>query len=193
MSLVLRSSGGGSVTLSEPTTASTRNQNLADVDGTLAPLVSGTAVASTSGTSVDFANVIPSWAKRFTVMFNGVSTTGTSNLIIQLGTGPTPTYVTSGYTGSCAQYNGGSTTLYTTGFLLAVSGANSNTYYGVATFSAFGGNTWFMQSSLGRSDGANGVQGAGALSAGAAVTSIRITTAGGTDTFDAGSINIMWE
>ena len=44
----------------------------------------GTAVASTSGTSVDFTS-IPSWVKRITVMFNGVSTSGTSNPLVQLG------------------------------------------------------------------------------------------------------------
>ena len=58
-------------------------------------LTSGTAQASTSGTAIDFTG-IPSWAKRITVMFNGVSTNGTSNPQIQLGSG-SPT--TSGYTG----------------------------------------------------------------------------------------------
>jgi len=33
-------------------------------------ITSGTAVASTSGTSIDFTG-IPSWVKRITVMFNG--------------------------------------------------------------------------------------------------------------------------
>ena len=47
------------------------------------PIVSGTAVASTSGTSIDFTS-IPSWVKRITVMFNGVSLTGTDALLIQL-------------------------------------------------------------------------------------------------------------
>ena len=36
------------------------------------PLTLGTAVASTSGTSIDFSS-IPSWVKRVTVMFNGSS------------------------------------------------------------------------------------------------------------------------
>ena len=58
-------------------------------------LTSGTAVASTSGTSIDFTG-LPSWVKRITVIFNGVSLSGSSNLLIQLGTGST-TYTTSGY------------------------------------------------------------------------------------------------
>ena len=73
----------------------------ASVNGTAGnvPLVSGTSQASTSGTSIDFTS-IPSWVKRITVMFNGVSTNGTSNLQIQLGTGATPTYTVTGYLGS---------------------------------------------------------------------------------------------
>jgi len=47
-------------------------------------IVSGTAVASTSGTSIDFTS-IPSWVKRVTVMFAGVSTNGTGSYLIQIG------------------------------------------------------------------------------------------------------------
>ena len=54
--------------------------------GAYGQLVSGTAVASTSGTSIDFTG-IPSWVKRITVMFNGVSTSGTSFKQIQIGSG----------------------------------------------------------------------------------------------------------
>jgi len=46
-------------------------------------LVSGTAVTA-SGTSVDFTG-IPSWVKRVTVMFSGVSLSGTSSYLVQLG------------------------------------------------------------------------------------------------------------
>jgi len=49
-------------------------------------ITSGTAVATTSGTSIDFTS-LPTWIKRITVMFNGVSTNGTSDLRIQLGAG----------------------------------------------------------------------------------------------------------
>ena len=52
------------------------------VSGINSAITAGTAVASTSGTSIDFTG-IPSWVKRITVMFNGVSTNGTSNIQIQ--------------------------------------------------------------------------------------------------------------
>ena len=39
-----------------------------------------TAQNTTSGTSIDFTG-IPSWVKRITVMFQGVSTTGSSQVL----------------------------------------------------------------------------------------------------------------
>ena len=91
MSLKLNSSGGGSVTLQEPTTASdvtlslpAANTTIVGTDATQTltnktiqggAVTSGTAVASTSGTAIDFTS-IPSWVKRITVMFSGVSTSG---------------------------------------------------------------------------------------------------------------------
>ena len=59
-------------------------------------IASGTAVASTSGTSIDFTG-IPSWVKRITVMLSGVSTSGTSIVLIQIGAG---SVTTSGYASS---------------------------------------------------------------------------------------------
>ena len=61
-------------------------------------ITSGTSQASTSGTSIDFTS-IPSWVKRITLMFNGVSTNGTSNYQIQIGSG---SVTTSGYTSQVA-------------------------------------------------------------------------------------------
>lgn len=62
-------------------------------------ITSSTAVASTSGTSIDFTG-IPSWVKRITVMLSGVSTNGSSAVQIQLGTSSGATV--SGYLGSGA-------------------------------------------------------------------------------------------
>jgi len=54
------------------------------------PLTLGTAVNTTSGTSIDLTS-IPSWVKRITVMLNGVSTNGASIPQIQLGAGSVDT------------------------------------------------------------------------------------------------------
>jgi hypothetical protein len=64
--------------------------NLSWVNGRM---VLETAQASTSGTSVDFTG-IPSWVKKITVMFTGVSTNGSSAVIVQIGAG---SFTTSGY------------------------------------------------------------------------------------------------
>jgi hypothetical protein len=78
------------ITLTVPSTVGTADQSLV-TDGTgvlsfavRSRLVSGTSVASTSGTSIDFTG-LPSWVKRITVMLDGVGTNGTSSPILQIG------------------------------------------------------------------------------------------------------------
>lgn len=154
-------------------------------------LISGTAVASTSGTSIDFTG-IPSWAKRITVMFNGVSTNSTSNYQIQIGTGGTPT--TSGYVSAGSQlYSGTSTTTATSGYIVYANNA-SFSVSGSLVLTNVSGNIWVASGTF-----ANTVASPCTLTTGGTVTlagvlnMVRITTVNGTDTFDAGSINIMYE
>ena len=156
-------------------------------------ITSGTAVASTSGTSIDFTS-IPSWVKRITVMFTGVSTSGTSNIQVQLGTGGTPTYTTTGYSAVGMGFGGtaGGTTAYTAGFGYSDGNVATNTAGGQYVFSNLTGNTWTCSVSMWRNSNAIGL-GAGFIALAAALTAVRITTVNGTDTFDAGSINILYE
>lgn len=154
-------------------------------------ITSGTAVASTSGTSIDFTG-IPSWVKRITVMFNGVSTNGGSNILIQLGSG---SFTTTGYI-SYSSYLGTSsaTQLNTTGF--GNPGANAgNIQYGQYIISNFGSNTWVYFMSMGVDAGGPSFTfwGGGRVAIGGTLDRVRITTVNGTDTFDAGSINILYE
>jgi len=157
-------------------------------------LTSGTAVASTSGTSIDFTG-IPSWVKRITVMFTGVSTNGSSVLQVQLGTGST-TYTTTGYLGSSlASTNGASPLiiLQTAGMAIGPDGAATFIKHGTLVITNITGNTW-----VGNGNGANSeiarVWTCGSSIALAAVlTAVRITTVNGTDTFDAGTVNILFE
>jgi hypothetical protein len=180
-----------------PTTALTidASQNttfagtVADSTGTLRPLVSGTAVASTSGTSIDFTG-IPSWVKRITVQFSGVSTNGTSIPIIQLGTGST-TYTTSGYIGSAA--TNGTIINPTTGIGLSGVGSALYTRSGIITITNISANTWVGSGVLGESAGANINYMGATISLAATLTAVRITTTNGTDAYDAGSINLLWE
>ena len=150
-------------------------------------IVSGTAVASTSGTSVDFTS-IPSWVKRVTVMFNGVSVSGTSNILVQIGT--SGGVVATGYTASSS--SGASsvgTTSVTVGFNIRT-GAGTDTIYGSMIISNISSNAWVSNHSLGA---ALFYVGGGSITLSGTLDRVRITTVNGTDTFDAGSINLLWE
>jgi len=156
-------------------------------------LTSGTAVASTSGTSITFSS-IPSWAKRITVMLNGVSTSGTSSPLIQLGSGSA---TTSGYLGAnWWTTNTGSNQIsnFSTGFgLNLLNNAAASVYHGNIVFTLQTGNTWTGSFVLGQSNNASASNGAGSIALSGALDRVVITTVNGTDTFDAGSINILYE
>jgi hypothetical protein len=154
------------------------------------PFSAGTAVASTSGTSIDFTS-IPSWVKRITVMFNGVSTSGTSNLLIQLGDSggvETTGYASSYAAGSSATISNASSTA---GFIM-LSGVATAIASGVMSLQTLGSNTWVSGHTI-KSTTTNTSFGGGDKTLSDTLDRIRITTVNGTDTFDLGSINILFE
>ena len=153
-------------------------------------ITSGTAVASTSGTSIDFTG-IPSWVKRITVMFAGVSTNGTSNIQIQIGAGSVET---SGYLGASAVISSGGNGFanYTAGFGVFTNAATS-TITGVMRINLFGSNRWVADASFGYENTGAIVTTGGQKTTSGTLDRIRITTVNGTDTFDAGTINILYE
>ena len=156
-------------------------------------ITQGTAVASTSGTSIDFT-ALPAWVKRITVIFNAVSSSGTSLHQIQLGTGST-TFATSGYAGASMNTSGTalSTTNYTSGLVNMAANAAAAVIVGQAVFTNVSGNMWVGSINCARSDTTFTAMGSTVITLGATLTGVRITTVNGTDTFDAGSINILYE
>jgi hypothetical protein len=155
-------------------------------------ITSGTAVASTSGTSIDFTD-IPSWVKRITVMFNGVSTNGTSLIQVQIGAG---SVTTSGYATQSAYISGAATANagYTSGFVVINSVLTAATYSGTAIFNLLGSNAWCGNSTVAfASVGTALFFSGGSITLSGTLDRVRITTVNGTDTFDAGSINILYE
>ena len=151
-------------------------------------LTLSTAVASTSGTSINFTG-LPAWVKRLTVMFAGVSTSGTSNIQIQLG--DSGGIENTGYV-STASVNGTTLATSTAGFITSGTTAAATTVNGWYAICLIGSNIWTGGGSLARADGnMNNAGGAKTLSD--TLTQIRITTVNGTDTFDAGSVNILYE
>jgi len=158
-------------------------------------LVQGTSQTAPFATTTvcDFTG-IPSWVKRITLMFQGVSTNGTTDICVQLGTGATPTYTTSGYTGTSSYAGGSGTAMATSGLITVSAVAAAQNYSGIAVISNINGNAWTFQGTMSPSATAqNGPRyGSGYVSLAAVLTAVRIT-AGGTDTFDAGTINIQYE
>lgn len=195
MSIKLNSSGGGSVTLQEPSTATTGTLSLPAGSGTVAVnglssnIVSGTVQASTSGSAITFTG-IPSWAKRVTVMLQGVSGSATAILYMQIGSG---SLVATGYLGNAT-------------YLPLNTATNANTYWPLEAGNGLGaaalrhgsfvlvnitGNTWVMSGMQANSNDSGASVAAGSLALSGALDRVSIALTAGT--FDAGNINILYE
>jgi hypothetical protein len=140
-----------------------------------------------SGTAVDFTG-IPSWAKRITVMFNGVSGSGTSNFMVQLG--DSGGIENTGYTGAVNRET--NILGFSAGFILMFSNVAAVTNTIQVIISNINSNNWICSFISTRSDNAVSY-GVGVKSLSDVLTQLRITTVNGTDTFDAGTINISYE
>jgi len=139
-----------------------------------------------SGTAVDFTG-IPSWAKRITVMFNGVSVSGTSNLQVQLG--DSGGIEISGYIAVSQSLS--AATASTSGFIFTQSSVATDIWYGLMIISEINSNSWSYTSTVNNTGAIR--SGAGVKTLSDILDRIRITTVNGTDTFDAGTINISYE
>ena len=149
-------------------------------------IVTATAVASTSGTSIDFTG-IPSWAKRISIILSKVSTNGSSNLLIQIGGG---SIENTGYASTAG--NRGNENMSTAGYVITRSLASSSIITGSYTLFLIGSDEWIGS---GVNTGGSNIPNfsAGSKTASGTIDRVRITTENGTDTFDAGLINIMYE
>ena len=162
-----------------------------DIQSNINTLTSGTAVASTSGTSIDFTS-IPNWVKRITVMFQGVSTSGTSNLVVRAGT--SGGIDSTNYTSNRGTINNTSVfaNTTTTGFDIASFATAAILQKGNIILNNISGNVWVASGSM--SDSGTQISNfSGTVSLAGVLDRVRITTVNGTDTFDAGSINILYE
>ena len=157
-------------------------------------IVLGTQVASTSGTSVAFSS-IPSGVRKIHIMFSGVSTSGTSNVMIQLG--DSGGLEATGYLGSASTITTATpaTANFTTGYGVTATTIAGMIIHGTATLTLMNASTftWACTSLVGHSNATTFSMGAGVKSLSAELTQLAITTVGGADTFDAGAINISYE
>lgn len=155
-----------------------------------APVLS-TVKASTSGTSVDFTG-IPSWVKRITMLLSAVSTSGSSLPLVRLGSG---SFQATGYAGSGSTVANAATLA-----AVAATGAQIGNTQGAITsmtgsirIENLTGNIWVITGVVGRSDtGANDLVGSWVTLSGT-LDRVQLTTTNGTDTFDQGLVNILYE
>jgi hypothetical protein len=153
-------------------------------------LVHGTAVASTSGTSIDFTG-IPSWVKRISVILNSVSTNGISGVEIRLG--DSGGVEATGYTVLATAVNNVAVTNVapsSTGFLI-LGETTVDSRSGILVLANIASNTWIGSGSFTFGAFAGSTVGTKTLSD--TLDRIRLTTVNGTDTFDLGTVNIIYE
>lgn len=150
----------------------------------------GTPQATTSGTEKDFTG-IPAGTRRITVMFRGVSTNGTSPMIIQIGDAGGPE--NSGYV-AAAGNTGGGFTESTAGFIVVSAAVAGSTMSGqvILCLEDSSDFTWTASGAVSVS-GVTQSANSGYKSLTAELTQVRITMANGTDAFDAGEVNIQYE
>ena len=199
-SVIISGDTSGAITVSAPAVAGTNTLTLQAATATSAVNKLETAVASTSGTSIDFTG-IPSWCKRLTVMFSGVSLSGTDAIILQLG--DSGGIEATGYVGNRFDTNDAgaiNVTAFSTSFLLTSSGGGSsavNLYSGQVILSLLDAstNTWVMNGSISPTTSSTAARitiFSGGKPLSSTLTQLSIGRSG-TNTFDAGTVNILYE
>jgi len=198
-SVVISGDTSGTVTLAAPAVAGTSTLTLQAATATSAVNTLGTAVTCAGQTSIDFTG-LPSWIKRITVLLRSVSTSGTSLMQIQIGSG---SFDTSGYGGAAGGItNGGASgteaATRTSGIPIMATLAAADLWDAHVTLTNIGSNVWIFGGITTRTSPApySGTCG-GEKSLSGALDRLRLTTVNGTDTFDttpsAGTVNILYE
>jgi hypothetical protein len=188
-SVVISGDTSGTVTLAAPAVAGSNTLTLQAATATSSVNTLATAVATTSGTSIDYTG-FPSWIKRITVMFNGASTNGAVNKLLQIGTsGGIQSTSYDSLTAIAGPTAGQATS--TAGFILFGSAA-SEALYGHATITLVGSNLWIYSSTC-KINSSYMQMASGSVTLSGTLDRIRLTTTNGTDTFDAGSVNLLYE
>jgi len=172
------------------TSATTGTFSSTPADGSITPaklsqpLTLANAVATTSGTAVDFTS-IPSWVKRITVMFNGVrhNISGATDLFVQIGT-------SSGIE-NLDYLATSDVSVFTTAFGIRTQNA-SYTTKGAMVITTLGSNAWVMTTNTYLDTGSSVRNGSGSKTLGGTLDRVRITTTNN-QAFTAGTVNIMYE
>jgi len=149
--------------------------------------------ATTSTASIDFLD-IPSGVKEITIMLKGVSSNGTSRYMIQLGDA-TGGIENSGYTGQAHNQGASGAVANSSGFNIQQAASAGELWSGAMILVLEKASTFSWISTGLFNDGTTvtSSQTMGAKSLSHELDRIRLTTAGGSETFDAGAISIQYE
>ena len=152
----------------------------------------GTESTTTGGSTLDITG-IPSGVKRITVMFVGVSTSGTSDPMIQIG--DSGGFETSGYDGACQNAGGSVYTTYSSGYVQVSAHYAADVIHGTCVLSLedSANFTWSEYHTV-SDEVASVATGSGSKSLSGELTQLRITTVGGSETIDInGGINVQFQ
>lgn len=154
------------------------------------PYQSGAVTAS--GTAVQFTG-IPAGVRRITVMLSGVSTNGTSLLGLQLG--DSGGYETTGYSAVGGAFTNANVTRFTAStslFPITNGTAAAQVYTHTYILTHGGNNTWFVTGN-GYTNGTAVATSSGSKTLSGTLDRVQLTTEGGANTFDAGTVSIAYE
>jgi hypothetical protein len=123
-------------------------------------------------------------------MFNGVSGSGSSLIQVQIGAGSVQNtgYISFATSATATPVVGSSTT----GFVVIGQGSSASSVTGQLVLTNISGNIW-IGSISGYAALNTPVCGGGTVTLSGVLDRVNITTINGIDTFDAGSINILYE
>ena len=157
-------------------------------DGVVVGVTLGTPVATTSGTSVSYTS-IPAGVSKITVMLNGVSTNGTSRVMLQLG--DSGGLENTGYVANGGYATNG--TEISSGFPVSDNHNASDLIYGTFELTRYSGNEWICSWNMYQKGQNKFSTGNGVKTLSATLDRVALTTVGGTDAFDAGAFNVTYE
>jgi hypothetical protein len=155
------------------------------------PLTGPNVATAAGATSLSLASgAIPSYTRRITLAINGLSLSGSANILLQLGS---TTIQTSGYVSFGSRMGPGSTggLASTAGIILPIA-SNTETMNGeVILTKGTTGNVWTASGVL--SSAAQGYLVSGSVTLAGVLNIMRLFTTNGTDTFAAGTVGAYFE
>jgi hypothetical protein len=157
---------------------------------TYAPLISGTAQAA-SGPTVSFTG-IPSWAKRITVLLSAITTVASGTPAIRAGAG---SYEATGYesiNSNIQTSTAASSASVNTSWDLVTAGNSTYTYTGNIVITKVTGTTYTICSQL-RFNTTLSTFTTGYKTFSGNISQLQLCMSTGTDTFNGGTINVMYE